>query len=82
MTWFSQIGPQVSDLAKAVIAVILGVLLSIGILIAISDDPSHQMLLDQQDLMIGNQRVILCLREPPGNLASYRPIPPGTRPRD
>jgi hypothetical protein len=51
----------VSDLAKAVIAVILGVLLSIGILIAISDDPSHQMLLDQQDLMIENQRVVLCL---------------------
>lgn len=61
MTLFTRIGSNLTDLAKAIFAVIIGVLLSIVILIQIGNEPGHDDLLGQQQMILDQQRVMLCL---------------------
>ena len=85
MTLFSRIGANVTDLAKAVIAVVIGVLLSLVILIQIGNEPGHDDLVSQQNMILDQQRLMLCLmlypeeqRQTPEVLAACQatPTPP------
>jgi hypothetical protein len=50
-----------ASMAQTVVAVILGMILTIGILIMISDDPTHEQLMERQAQIMDNQRIVLCL---------------------
>jgi hypothetical protein len=50
-----------ASMAQTLVAVILGMLLTISVLILVSDDPTHEQLVERQQVILENQRLMLCL---------------------
>ena len=72
-----------SSMAQTVVAVMIGVLLTIGVLLVISDDPTLPDILEREEQILDNQQTMMCLllypaaeRTPEVLVACQTPVDP------